>query len=83
MSAYVWTLSWFDPDTEHLVGEQEFISLSDLDVAQILALPADQEVLLSGEFPIDDVRAARFNAATGYVLQLALFHYFLGATATP
>jgi hypothetical protein len=83
MSAHVWTLSWFDPDSERLVGEEDFISLSDLDVAQILAIPADREVLLNCGFPIDEVTAASFNAVTGYVFQLARFHYFLGATATP
>jgi len=48
MTAYVWTLAWFDPDTERLVGEKVFGALSDLEVTQILAMTTDE--VLAGEF---------------------------------
>lgn len=81
MPAHVWTLSWFDPAKEHLVGTEDFPRLSDSEVAQILAVALDD--VLGGEFPIDRTRADRFQRSTGYLMQVGLFDYFLGATASP
>jgi hypothetical protein len=80
MSAHVWTLSWFDPETERLVGSDDFPLLSDPEVAQILAVSIDD--VLWGEFPIDETRADRFRVSTGHLAQVDLFDYFIGATAS-
>jgi hypothetical protein len=80
MHAHVWTLSWFDPVKEHLIGSKDFPHLSDPEVAQILAV-ADEDVL-SGEFPMDETRADRFHLSTGHVMHVDRFDYFLGATAS-
>jgi hypothetical protein len=49
----VWTLSWFDPVKEHLIGSEHFPQLSDLEVAQLLVVAAED--VLSGEFPMDEL----------------------------
>ena len=80
MPAHVWTLSWFDPAKENLVGNKDFPLLSDHEAAEILAVSVDDA--LSGEFAIDEMRADRFRSSTGYIMQLSLFDYFLGATTS-
>lgn len=76
----MWTLSWFDPVEEHLVGSEDFLLLSDPEVAQILAVSVNEA--LGGEFPMDQARADRFRTATGYIVHIDLFDYFLGASAS-
>jgi hypothetical protein len=79
MKAYVWTLSWFDSQTEHLVGDVTFDGLSDDLVASILGVPVSE--VLGGEFEIDPERARRFEIATGFRPALNEFIYQFGATA--
>lgn len=79
MPKYSWTLSWFDPKTEKLVGEVEIKSLSGFMAAKVLGVPEDQ--ILGGEFPIDSARAERLEAATGRHSEIDQYDYFLGATA--
>jgi hypothetical protein len=80
MPGHVWTLSWFDPVKNHLIGSEDFPLLSDRAVAQVLGVAVGD--VLSGEFPMDGTRAARFRIATGYPIHVDRFDYFLGATAT-
>jgi hypothetical protein len=76
---YEWTLSWFDAQDEHLVGDKTFDTLSDGQVAEILGVPVADT--LGGEWPIDVERGRRLQTATGYALALNQYVYFLGATA--
>ena len=80
MATHVWTLSWFDPVEDHLIGSEDFPLLSDREVAKILAVAVGD--VLSGEFPMDQTRADRFRVSTGHAIQLERFDYFLGATAS-
>ena len=79
MKRHVWTLSWFDPRTDRLVGEATFEALSDDTVAEILGVPVEQ--ILDGEFVVDSQRARRFTAVTGHSPLLDEYDYFIGATA--
>jgi hypothetical protein len=74
-----WTLSWFDAQDEHFVGDKTFETLSDEQVAKILCVPVAE--LLGGEWPIDVERGQRLQTATGYAPALDQYVYLLGATA--
>ena len=77
--SHVWTLSWFDRETERLAGEERLKTLSDGAVSAIVGMPADE--ILGGEWPIDLERAQRLERATGFKPALGQYDYFLGATA--
>jgi hypothetical protein len=76
MTTQVWTLYWFERDGERLVGEKTFEALWDDVVAEIVGVPVSE--VAGGEFEIDEARAQRFEATTGFAVSPGEYEYILG-----